>query len=776
MAVSTQRLPPPPMPLNLPEPPSDRERRGRPPSPLRNIHTVDPVTGEISEESSYHTADTVQDDRAWSQRSHSPSPSLTKFASNFAQRVGSLVGGMAPPPRSASGSTMLSDAELEAEAEREREWSRREAEMIMKREAEERKMVEDGVFALMNNAKEEHPLPPPPPRSQTLSNPPSPASSQKEKEGNWFTAVKNKLTPSKDPLTPAQQVIQEAKAKEKEQKKKGKDKERAGSQDWPAVPNSRTVDPAFANLLSSASEDIEHHTPPRPIAQYNPMMTPSPKRSNDAETALLYAQYNAQGALDVQGSLLTIARRFEKLERWTVSHVRALEERMGDVERWLVEKEKEKGEKGEDVASENSIHSSFNDNEQRDKDNELSDVREELAELQGRMGELGREMAKLMTAPPNLNAGPARNAGATASPTNSLPLTPSSIIPRSLPIVPSSGTPQRTPSISSQSRGRELSSPPSLHTSGSRTRLPYPTGDYTSPTSDAGLKNDILSPASSPPPSIGAARKRPMSIAGLPSAGGSISSHLSSASTSGLPRPSSVSPLEVTKSKPISTVSLVAPPKQTVRQSSVSPTPTPRKRYTVALGKPIHGPDNGDDDEDDEPRRSQYSSIVSTPDNITDSEASDVDDGDSEARRIGHTREDTVGKSEHRKSSAPATPNDSLRRSNAGSFSPRSTNVTPRARAQSSYGPITGSSSLASPSPSSSVSPLKPRVRSQSTDRIGLGISVGSSGPQSKFVDPLVARKQEKEAALPKTPKTPAFGRGKVPIGQLVAFFDGDKK
>lgn len=181
MAVSTQRLPPPPMPLNLvssnvilallfvvnvqllqPEPPSDRERRGRPPSPLRNIHTVDPVTGEISEESSYHTADTVQDDRAWSQRSHSPSPSFNKFASNFAQRVGSLVGGIAPPPRSASGS-MLSDAELEAEAEREREWSRREAEMIMRREAEERKMVEDGVFALMNNAKEEHPLPPPPP-------------------------------------------------------------------------------------------------------------------------------------------------------------------------------------------------------------------------------------------------------------------------------------------------------------------------------------------------------------------------------------------------------------------------------------------------------------------------------------------------------------------------------------------------------------------------------------------------------------------------------------
>ena len=42
------------------------------------------------------------------------------------------------------------------------------------------------------------------------------------------------------------------------------------------------------------------------------------------------------------GTLLTITTRFEKLEKWTVSHVRALEERMDDVERWLVEKEREK--------------------------------------------------------------------------------------------------------------------------------------------------------------------------------------------------------------------------------------------------------------------------------------------------------------------------------------------------------------------------------------------------------------------------------------------------
>ena len=37
-----------------------------------------------------------------------------------------------------------------------------------------------------------------------------------------------------------------------------------------------------------------------------------------------------------------IAKRFKKLEKWNVGHVRALEDRMNDVERWLVDKEAEK--------------------------------------------------------------------------------------------------------------------------------------------------------------------------------------------------------------------------------------------------------------------------------------------------------------------------------------------------------------------------------------------------------------------------------------------------
>ncbi|KAH7926899.1 hypothetical protein BV22DRAFT_319560 [Leucogyrophana mollusca] len=38
--------------------------------------------------------------------------------------------------------------------------------------------------------------------------------------------------------------------------------------------------------------------------------------------------------LEIPGTLLVLARRFEKLERWRVGHTRALEEHMGDVERW----------------------------------------------------------------------------------------------------------------------------------------------------------------------------------------------------------------------------------------------------------------------------------------------------------------------------------------------------------------------------------------------------------------------------------------------------------
>lgn len=50
----------------------------------------------------------------------------------------------------------------------------------------------------------------------------------------------------------------------------------------------------------------------------------------------MYAIFNPQGTLDVPATLITVARRFEKLEKWTVSHVRALEDRMKDVEKYVI--------------------------------------------------------------------------------------------------------------------------------------------------------------------------------------------------------------------------------------------------------------------------------------------------------------------------------------------------------------------------------------------------------------------------------------------------------
>ncbi|KAL5497869.1 hypothetical protein ACEPAH_2800 [Sanghuangporus vaninii] len=816
------RVPPPPAPIDIPEPVDVRRPQRRPPSPLRNSYTPDDASEDGSED----------ENEQWGRDPSSPSPSITKIASEFAHRVGALVGSAG----SRNSQHLPTQAELEAEAERERERSRREAEMIMRREAEERKMVEDGVFAMMDSSSQKQPLQPPPPRSQTMgSNQSSPSSSPKEKE-NWFMAVKNKLTPTKEPLTPAQQIIQETKAKEKE-KKKGKEKD---PKEWPSTPSRKYSDPAFLKLAGATSS--EPVTPPRPVAP-NGAMTPSPGRSIDStrDGPPLYAQFNNQGILDVPETLLTIARRFEKLERWTVSHVRALEERMGDVEHWLVEKEKEKEEEtaaqaaqDEEAAarSEANEKSGFHSDEDEDsgKEDELFEIREELVELQGRVGELGREMAKLMTAPLNLASGPARNAAvghskyvsqaastpnsppaptpalapvAASAPTLSqapataptsapaavaVPPTPTSIGPRSLPTIPVNTPRQPT---TTPVRPKEPTSPPTTQRSSSvlssgsgRTRLPYPTGDYTSPPGSIPTKQDVLSPTNSPPSSLTeTTRKRPLSIAGLPSGSTSIfqASQLSSPSTPGLPsrqEPSSIralspNPKPSTRTSPISIGQ---------RQPSISP--TPRKRYTVALGQPISSANAADLDECDWRERATFStSPVAKADVFSDDEDehrnsfSDASEDDySEARAIGHSRDDTIGKSESRLANPPTMPNDTLRRGNSITTPPRESPGS-RVRAQSSYGPPKGfhmsmlsatSSANASPSP---IAPLRPRVRSKSIDPIGLGISVPNGN--GRFVDPLVLRKELE----PKTPRTPKFERGrKVPVGELVAFFDQERQ
>jgi len=150
-------------------------------------------------------------------------------------------------------------------------------------------------------------------------------------------------------------------------------------------------------------------------------------------------------------------------------------------------------------------------------------------------------------------------------------------------------------------------------------------------------------------------------------------------------------------------------------------------------------------------------------------------------------RDETIGKSAAAKlaSSISSTTNFT-----SGDYKPTTTTMSAispspsssrRIRAQSTYG-----FSNLSRVPQTPVTPLRPRIRSRSIDRIAVGER--ERGPTvlrepeperepptpfgSKFVDPLVLRRQDRET------KVVGAGKpvGKVPIGQLVAFFDGEKR
>lgn len=617
-------------------------------------------------------------------------------------------------------------------------------------------------------------LPPPASRSQTMpATPPSPSS---QKDGSsWWSAAKNKLTPTKDPLTPAQQVILEAKAREKEQEKEKKrsSKLKQKSKEWPSVPENKFEDPSFITLGMAASSTS---LPPRPVSATPSSPTPhrhgvpgtppslaaSPMRSLDLGSSSpsraappLYAQFNAQGTLDVPGTLLTIVKRFEKLEKWTVGHVRALEERMDDVERWLVEKEKEKErEQANGKASESGDET---------VEGAMSEVREELAELQGRFGELGREMAKLLTAPGNLSSGPSRNAAAIAR----APSTTSAVAVRSISqnitISPTSTPPKMRASISPPPV-----SAPALSSRTPRTRLPYPTGDYATPPDSTMLGQGAFSPTSSPPSSITSATKsRHMSISGLPSQG--LPS--TSLSPTGLPR---------TTSPGASPTSLPPPSKPAVRQASVSP--TPRKRYTVALGGPIMSASRVERDSERERPSTSHSRnqsreistafFSSSPVSMTPSH----DDATEEWDGTG-ANDETIGKAAARLVAPYSNSANRIAPSPSPSPSDSSDNASlRRSRPQTMYG--SQFVNIAAPSP---VTPLNMRLRSRSIDRFGLGISDANGAPvtptSGKFVDPLVVRRQTKEARQSTIPNPPKVmpGKPKVPVGELVAYFDQEK-
>lgn len=665
------------------------------------------------------------------------------------------------------------DDELEAEAARQREWSRREAERIIRQEAEDHRAIEQRVMAMLNGVDGGSPssLPPPPSRSQTMppATPPSPSS---QKDASWWAAAKSKLTPTKEPkepLTPAQQVILDTKARAKEQEKdkKKKEKHRQKSKDssWSSMSENRFEDPAFITHAAASTSGLTTPVRPRSAAPSSPgdsfhppaSLTASPLRSVDGtpHSQPIYAQFTPQGSLDVPTTLLTIAKRFEKLEKWTVGHVRALEERMDDVERWLVEKEKEKEQTTAKLRGNGIV---------AETDGALSDVRDELAELQARMGEMGREMAKLITAPGNLTSGPSRSSAAIARAPSATSAVAVRSISQNIATSPTSTPPRVAGSAS----------PPMTTAAGSsrnsRTRLPYPTGDYATPPDSTMLGQGPFSPPNSPPSSItSATRSRHMSISGLPGTG----SASTTVSPSGVPR--GESPMSAA-----SPPALSPPSGPRVRGNSVSP--TPRKRYTVALEMPIMKREKWERIEDSErerpmtPHRRQQSRELSTAIFSTSplSTLSRLEGEESDSDSGGN--EETVGKSAARRSGLAAAAASSETMSDDGRRSPSVSPVsTPsrRPRPQTMYG---SQFSIAAPAP---VTPLNVRLRSKSTDRFGLGISDGDGAPvpatpTSRFVDPLVVRRQTKDALTGVQPNPPKVmpGKPRAPVGELVAYFD----
>ncbi len=659
----------------------------------------------------------------------------------------------------------------------ERDRTRREAERILSQEAEARRL-EERVNAMLQGDMM-GPLPPP----ALPSTPPSPASSNKEGNG-WFSTVKQKLTPTKEPLTPAQQIIQETKIREKEMEKEGKrlEKERKEmekemkksarkpvkqrSGDWPSSPERKYSDPAFLSLNAQGPLPPQppflqrSSTPTSPTPAARAISTPpslyTPPRSTKESNASpgrsgppVYAQFTSDGTLDIAGTLLTIAGRFEKLERWSVGHVRALEERMDDVERWLVEKEKDAEPKSKNLSRQQT-------GEPATVEAALSELRDELAECQGRIGELGREMAKMVTSPGNLSSGPSRGSASVGR----APSTSSSVAVRSM-----SNTFASPPRTAVSPKVKETSSPIFTPVKPvAATRLPYPTGDYATPPDTVILTQGPFSPPGSPPSSSNA-------ISGLPMPG--LEHAYLDNSSPELP------------ARAVSPPFLPRPPSaMDLRPASVSP--TPRKRYTVALGGPIMAAERERESRPMTPHSRSQSrdfdgDLLSTSPVSTNISFDTTDDSDSGGN------DETIGKAASRVAGLMIPRFKGQERTQLKRSSPSLSPRPPRPRPQSMYNrTVSSTHNLLAPSP---ITPLNTRSRSQSTDRFGLPLN-GGDGDNSdsttsvpptptsgKFVDPLETRRRTKEIIASTVPPAPRIvpGRPKVPVGELVAYFNKEK-
>ena len=470
---------------------------------------------------------------------------------------------------------------------------------------------------------------------------------------------------------------------------------------------------------------------------------------------------------------------------------------MGDVERWLVEKENERGgDNGEDT---------LNVNGSSPLEGTVTEMRDELMEVQGRIGELGREMAKFATSPGILSTMPSRvsaQAVSTAPQTNSSfaihAQTSSAITVHSHSLPPN--TPQASISrISSHTdlRRRESVSPPFIPPSAiraeqPRSRLPYPTGDYTSPPGSVVVSQGALSPPQSPPTTsnsasgspAGAVRPRPVSVAGLPAP----STPPPASAPAGLPPPRTGG-------------TLAAPPQQPTRARSSSISPTPRKRYTVALGEPIMKP-----------------RVSASPPPISVADDDDYDDGANDAGEEDSV-ERTIGRSagrqtpaQHKKGqrsngvglgfgfglglgmgngtggedtdtsldSAPRSPRPPRPRVHPrmASRSPSSAqSMAANANANATGGSRMNTQRLLGHGRSLSIdraaaNAAAPRTKSRSSTTTTM--TKPSTPSSAGFRDPLVVRREETVARARAVPPPPRVvtGKPRAPVGELVAYFD----
>ena len=619
--------------------------------------------------------------------------------------MSSLKGGPIPLP---------TEAEIEAQAIREREASRREAERILTQEAVQRRAMEERILAMKSVSHTSLP-PPQNPSAAAITPTGSPLKDKDDGTPGWWSTAKARLTPTKE-LTPAQQIIQETKVRnkveDKEYKKREREKRRAtmdpnlnlGIPQQPSTsrPNSAPSSPgAISNSNVSSNPGLASST-----TKLDRVPSPNSAAVNASkDSPPLYAKFDSTGRLEIPETLLTIARRFEKLERWTVGHVRALEDRVGDVEKWLVDKEDARQKSEEEYKKEKENWISRSDLQR--VSSEVFAVKDELLEVKARILEVGR------------TAGATTTYKSASGPAGSY--TPSAAQP--------------PPPVSAATSDEAISS------ISSRSRLPYPTGDY------ASLGDFGFSPPEpeSPPPRVRSPPARSSFAGALTTP---------SVTSSGLSAPESSTEGKEGKAAP--------------RRQSVSP--TPRKRYTVALGGPLTSP----------LEQLAKDFDPSHPSDRTENEGGFFSSATPDSPPL-HAKEDTIGGtpinlsrldtiSPPRKTSSPNI--------NAAPDGAANSN---RMRAQSSYGAPTGwdATTLQSTTP-----PLRMRRKSGgSADVVGVGsggLDMGKSTTAAtttaagtgKFVDPLLVRKKEREGIT--SPRTPIGGRGRT-VGELAAFFDGEK-